>query len=295
MNQPRILLLGKTGQVGWELQRTLTPLGPVAALDYPQVDLADAAALRELVLEVRPRIIVNAAAYTAVDRAETEPERAMAINGHAPGVLAETANTLGALLVHYSTDYVYDGTKDAPYEETDAPNPLNAYGRSKLAGERAIETQGGRYLIFRVCWVYSARGQNFLRTIQRLARERDTLRVVADQRGCPTWARLIAEATALALQRWLDAPNPAMLSGLYHLAAGGVATWHQFASRIVECMPAAERRCQTVVPIPTAEYPTPARRPANSVLACEKLRRVFGMALPSWEHGLQLALDCDSS
>ena len=291
MDLPKILLLGKNGQVGWELQRTLAPLGQVWALDYPEVDFAEGAALRKLVLEHRPQIIVNACAYTAVDKAESEAERAMLINGLAPGVLAESAKQTGALLVHYSTDYVYDGTKGSPYVETDATNPLSAYGRTKLAGDQAIQQVGCNHLIFRLCWVYGARGQNFMLTMMRLARERETLRVVADQIGSPTWSRMIAGATTLALKQMLSLAEARELSGVYHLRAGGQTSWHEFASRIIELMPPGERKCRAVEPITTADYPTPAKRPAYSVMSCEKLRRAFGIELPNWEQSLRLLLD----
>lgn len=291
MDLPRILLLGKNGQVGWELQRTLAPLGRVWALDYPEIDFVEGAALRKLVLEHKPQIVVNACAYTAVDKAESEPERAMLINGLAPGVLAEAAKQTGALLVHYSTDYVYDGTKRMPYVETDAAHPLSAYGRSKLAGDQAIQQVGGHHLIFRLCWVYGALGQNFLLTIMRLARERETLRVVSDQMGSPTWSRMIAETTALALKQVLSPAEARELSGIYHLRAGGEASWHEFASRIVELMPTAEKKCKTVEAITTADYPTPAMRPAYSLMSGEKLRRTFGLELPDWEQSLRLVFD----
>ncbi len=291
MESPRILLIGKIGQVGWELRRTLAPLGEVQAVDYPEIDLTEAVAIRRLVRETKPNVVINAAAYTAVDKAESEPERAMLINGLAPGLLAEEAKKLGALMVHYSTDYVFDGTKTSPYVETDAPNPLGAYGRTKLAGDQAVQQAGGLHLIFRLCWVYGARGQNFMLTMQRLARERETLRVVKDQFGCPTWSRMIAETTALALQRVLAAPDPAAFTGVYHLASSGVASWHEFASRIVELMPAAEKKCRAVQAITTPEYPTPAKRPAYSVLSSEKLKRTFGLQLPPWEESLRLVLD----
>ncbi len=291
MDLPKILLLGKNGQVGWELQRTLAPLGQVWALDYPEIDFAEGAALRKLVLEHRPQIVVNACAYTAVDKAESEPERAMLINGLAPGVLAEAAKQTGALLVHYSTDYVYEGTKAAPYVESDATNPLSAYGRTKLAGDEAIQQVGCNHLIFRLCWVYGARGQNFMLTMMRLARERELLRVVADQMGSPTWSRMIAEATTLALKQTLASSDPAAWNGVYHLRAGGEASWHEFASRIIELMPPAERKCKAVEAITTADYPTPAKRPAYSVMSCDKLRRTFGIELPHWEQSLRHALD----
>jgi dTDP-4-dehydrorhamnose reductase len=288
MDLPKILLLGNNGQVGWELERALAPLGRVWALDYPEIDFSEGAALRRLVLEHRPRVVVNACAYTAVDQAESDPERAMLINGVAPGVLAEAAMHTGALLVHYSTDYVYDGTKAAPYVETDAARPLSAYGRSKLAGDEAIRQVGCDHLIFRICWVYGARGQNFMRTMLRLARERETLRVVADQTGSPTWSRMIAEATALALKQVLSLAEAPERSGVYHLRAGGEATWHEFALRITDLMPPGERKCRSIQAIRTADYPTAAKRPANSVMSCEKLRCVFGLELPHWEQSLRL-------
>lgn len=291
MESPTILLIGKNGQVGWELRRTLAPLARVVAVDYPEIDLTDANAARRLVLDNKPKVVVNAAAYTAVDKAESDTKPAQLINAVAPGVLAEAAKEIGALMIHYSTDYVFDGTKNTPYVETDAPNPLGAYGRTKLDGDEAIRAVGGHHLIFRLCWVYGARGQNFLLTMQRLARERETLRVVKDQFGCPTWSRLIAEATTLALRQVLTAPDATALTGTYHLAAGGSANWHAFASRIVELMPEAERRCREVTAITTAEYPTPARRPAYSVLDCSKLRKTFGLLLPAWEDALRLVLD----
>jgi dTDP-4-dehydrorhamnose reductase len=243
------------------------------------------------VLERRPQIIVNACAYTAVDKAELESERAMPINCLAPGVLAEAAKQTGALLVHYSTDYVYDGMKRTPYVETDATNPVSTYGRTKLAGDQAIQAVGCNHLIFRLCWVYGARGQNFMLTMMRLARERETLRVVADQIGSPTWSRMIAEATALALKQTLTASAPSAFNGVYHLRAGGETNWHAFASRIIELMPPAERKCKAIEAITTADYPTPARRPAYSVMSCDKLRRTFGIELPHWEQSLQHVLD----
>ncbi len=291
MDLPKILLLGKNGQVGWELQRTLAPLGQVWALDYPEVDFAEGAALRKLVLEHLPQIVVNACAYTAVDKAESEPERALLINGLAPGVLAEAAKQIGALLVHYSTDYVFDGTKRTPYVETDATNPLSAYGRTKLAGDEAIQQVGCNHLIFRLCWVYGARGQNFMLTMMRLARERESLRVVADQIGSPTWSRMIAEATALALKQTLSPGEALALSGVYHLRAGGETNWHEFSSRIIELMPATERKCKAVEAITTADYPTPAKRPPYSVMSCDKLQQTFGIELPHWEHSLRQVLD----
>jgi dTDP-4-dehydrorhamnose reductase len=291
METPKILLIGKNGQVGWELRRTLSVLGQVVAVDYPEMDLTDSVATRRLVQENHPKVVINAAAYTAVDKAESETKIARLINGVAPGVLAQAAEESGALMVHYSTDYVFDGSKTAPYVETDSPNPLGAYGQTKLEGDQAIEAVGGYYLIFRLCWVYGLRGQNFLLTMQRLAREREVLRVVADQFGCPTWSRSIAEATTQALRQVLDAPDASAFNGTYHLAASTSTSWHGFASRIVELMPENERRCRAVTPISTAEYPTPARRPAYSVLDGGKLKKTFGLRIPGWEECLRLVLD----
>jgi len=287
----RILLIGKNGQVGWELRRTLAPLAEVVAVDYPEINLTDTPALRALVAGTRPAVVVNAAAYTAVDKAETETELCRQINAVAPGVLAEAAKKVGALMVHYSTDYIFDGTNTLPYVETDAPNPLGVYGRSKLEGDRVVKASGADHLIFRLCWVYGARGQNFMLTMQRLACEREKLRVVGDQLGCPTWSRMIAETTALALKHLLAGADRSAYNGEYHLAAFGQTSWHGFASRIIELMPEAERECHAVEQITTAEYPTPAKRPANSVLDCGKLQKTFGLRLPHWETSLLQVLD----
>jgi len=291
MELPRILLIGKNGQTGWELCRTLSPMGQLRAADYPEIDLTDAAAARRIVLDQKPDVVMNAAAYTAVDKAESEAKTAQLINGVAPGALAEAAKRVDALMVHFSTDYVFDGMKKTPYLETDPPNPLGAYGRTKLEGDEAVRAAGGRHLIFRLCWIYGARGQNFLLTIRQLARERETLRVVKDQFGCPTWSRLVAEATTLVLRQVLVASDANVYTGTYHLAASGSTNWHTFASRIVEHMSVSERRCREVVPITTAEYPTPAKRPAYSVLDCGRLKKTFGIQLPDWEDGLRLVMD----
>jgi dTDP-4-dehydrorhamnose reductase len=287
----KILLIGKNGQVGWELRRTLAPLAEVVAVDYPEINLTDTPALRQIVAGTRPAVVVNAAAYTAVDKAEAETELCRQVNAVAPGVLAGEAKKIGALMVHYSTDYVFDGAKTSPYVETDAPNPMGAYGQSKLEGDRAVKASGADHLIFRLCWVYGARGQNFMLTMQRLAREREKLRVVGDQFGCPTWSRMIAETTALALKQILAGADRSGFNGEYHLAASGQTNWHGFASRIIEWMPEAERKCRAVEKIATAEYPTPARRPAYSVLDCGKLRKTFGLRLPDWEASLRQVLD----
>lgn len=288
---PRILIIGKIGQVGYELRRTLAPLGQVLSVDFPEIDLTNKDSIRQWVKEASPNVIVNAAAYTAVDKAETEPERCLQINGHAPGIIAEEAKRLGALLVHYSTDYVYDGTKSSPYTEEDSPNPLSAYGRSKLAGDLAVQQAGGAHLIFRLCWVYGARGQNFMLTMMRLAREREQLRVVRDQFGCPTWSRLIAEATAQGLKQALAAKDLQALSGVYHLAASGQTSWHGFAEAIIGLMPAEEKKCKTIQAITTADYPVAARRPVYSVLSCEKLKRTFELELPQWDESLKMVLE----
>jgi dTDP-4-dehydrorhamnose reductase len=285
-----ILLTGKNGQVGWELQRTLLPIGMVTACDHAGLDIADAAAVRRRLDELRPDVIVNAAAYTAVDKAESEPEQANAVNAAAPALLAQEAARRGALLIHYSTDYVFDGAKSVPYVESDKTNPLGAYGRSKLAGEEGIRAAGCDHLIFRTSWVYAARGANFLRTILRLAAEREELRVVNDQIGAPTWARLIAEATALALRQALaERRHGRFESGLFHLACAGETSWHGFASAIVAGR--SGLRVKTVTPITTADYPTPATRPANSRLNTDAFRTRFGLALPDWRDCLQLCLE----
>jgi dTDP-4-dehydrorhamnose reductase len=257
----RLLLIGKIGQVGYELRRTLAPLAQVTAVDFPEIDLTNSDSIRQWVRDTKPAIIINAAAYTAVDKAESEPELVMKINGIAPGILAEEAKKIGARLVHYSTDYIFDGTKTAPYVETDAPNPLGSYGRSKLAGDQAVIAAGGKHLIFRLCWVYGARGQNFMLTMMRLAREREKLRVVSDQIGCPTWSRMIAETTTLALMQVLVASDPAAFTGVYHLASTGTTSWHGFAQAIINLMPSDAKKCTQVEPITSAEYPTPTKRP----------------------------------
>lgn len=272
----RILLLGKGGQVGAALTGALAPLGRVVATGREALDLAQPDSIRGTVRQVRPDIIVNAAACTAVDRAEVERDASFAVNAIAPGVLAEEARKLGALLVHYSTDYVYDGTKLGAYVEDDAPGPVNVYGESKLAGDRAIAASGCRHFIFRTGWVYSARGGNFLLTILRAARERPELRVVDDQRGAPTSTAAIAEATALALAKPDAAP------GIYHMSAAGETTWHGFAAAILE---AAGLRTPLRA-IRSEDYVTAARRPRNSLLDNAKLRATFGVALPDWRAGL---------
>jgi len=286
----KILLLGKNGQVGWELQRSLAPLGELIALDRHSQDglsgdLSDLDALRATIREVRPDVIVNAAAYTAVDKAESETELADRVNAQASQVMAEEAAALNAWLVHYSTDYVFNGQGSTPWQETDAVAPVNHYGASKLAGEQAITASGCKHLIFRTSWVYAARGNNFAKTMLRLAKDRETLNVIADQIGAPTGADLIADVTALAIQKVVHQPE---LAGLYHLAAGGEVSWHGYASHVIEFAKAnaQELAVESVVPIETTAYPTPARRPLNSRLNTQKLRDNFSLHLPDWQSGV---------
>ena len=286
----KILLLGKNGQVGWELQRSLAPLGELIALDRHSQDglsgdLSDLDALRATIREVRPDVIVNAAAYTAVDKAESETELADRVNAQASQVMAEEAAALNAWLVHYSTDYVFNGQGSTPWQETDAVAPVNHYGASKLAGEQAITASGCKHLIFRTSWVYAARGNNFAKTMLRLAKDRETLNVIADQIGAPTGADLIADVTALAIRKVVHQPE---LAGLYHLAAGGEVSWHGYASHVIEFAKAnaQELAVESVVPIETTAYPTPARRPLNSRLNTQKLRDNFSLHLPDWQSGV---------
>ena len=288
----RILLTGADGQVGWELRRTLAPLGEVIAFNRSTLDLTDLDRLRGTIREIAPDLIVNAAAYTAVDRAEAEEALALRINAEAPGVMAEEAQRLGAWIMHYSTDYVFDGRKPGVYVEDDEPNPLNAYGRTKLAGERAIAAVDGRHVVFRTSWVYADRGRNFLLTMLRLGQERDELKVVADQRGAPTWARMIAEASAAAAVQLLQGTKSGtaqdLLTGIYHLTCGGNTSWHEFACAIFDRRPGT--KAPRVLPIDTSQYPTPAIRPLNSVLSNTRLQDRFGLALPDWRTALTLCL-----
>jgi dTDP-4-dehydrorhamnose reductase len=270
----RILLTGATGQVGWELRKTLAPLGEVKAFDRFGLDLADPPPLVAAVRALQPAVIVNAAAYTAVDKAESERDQAFAVNARAPRVLAEEAKRIGALLVHYSTDYVFDGGKAMPYAESDPPHPINAYGESKLAGEQAIATSGCRHLILRTSWVYGPRGRNFYLSMLRLAKERPELKVVDDQVGAPTSSLEIARATALLIGKGAE--------GLYHMTAAGSTTWCGFARAILKRAGIAT----PVVGIRTEDYPTPAKRPRNSRLDCSRLRAQFGVALAPWEEQL---------
>jgi dTDP-4-dehydrorhamnose reductase len=284
----KLLITGKDGQVGFELQQSLAPLGEVIALSRADFDLSRPDELRDKVRAIKPDWIVNAAAYTAVDKAEQEEALATVINGDAPGILAEEARRIGAGFVHYSTDYVFDGTRKEAYVETDPTNPLGAYGRSKLVGEQRVTAIGGRAWIFRTSWVYAPRGKNFMLTILRLAKERPRLRVVADQFGAPTTAALIAETTAAFISKKPDAST----AGIYHLTAGGRTSWHGFAEAIV-AGGAARGLCNDVPidPITTAEYPLPAKRPGNSVMNSARLARDLGAPLPSWQLGLAACID----
>ena len=291
-----ILLLGKNGQLGWELQRSLAPLAPLVALDRQGEgalcgDLGDLDGLAATVRAVRPTVIVNAAAHTAVDRAEGEPELAWRINAAAPAVLAREGAACGALLVHYSTDYVFDGSGDAPWAEDAPTGPLNVYGHTKLAGEQAIRAEGCAHLIFRTSWVYAARGGNFARTMLRLAQERERLTVVGDQWGAPTGAELIADVSAHAIRQWRQRPQDA---GTYHLAAAGATTWFEYAKYVLTQARKAPEDIKLivneVVPVATSAYPTPARRPHNSRLDTRKLQSVFGLTLPPWQDGLRRLL-----
>jgi len=284
-----ILLLGKDGQVGWQLQRSLAPHGEVVACGRAGADLSDPGQLRSLLERLRPEVIVNAAAYTAVDKAESEPALAWRINAEAPGVLAEAAAESGALLVHYSTDYVYDGLKPAPYVETDPTNPQSVYGRSKLAGEEAIRKSGAKSVIFRTSWVFGARGGNFVKTILRLARDKDSLSVVSDQVGAPTPAALVATVTGVVLAGLRQ--GGVMAAGeqrLYHLCSGRPVSWHEFARTIVDlagAMPGFELRLkpEAIRAVPSSEYPTPAVRPLNSRLDCTHLENDFSLHMPDWQ------------
>ena len=284
----KILLTGPTGQVGWELERALLHLGEVVALDRNQLDLANPDDITRHCSQILPRIIVNAAAYTAVDKAEAQKELAFRINATAPGILAEQAKKIGALLVHFSTDYVFDGNLDRPYREDDPTAPLNVYGASKLAGERALEASGASFLVLRTSWVYASRGANFLRTILRLAAERDVLRVVSDQIGAPTAARLVAEVTAHAIPAALREG----VRGTFHLSCRGATSWHGFACHIVHEARArgGNLRVGAIEPIPSSEYRTAAARPKNSRLDCGKLEATFGVCMPDWKRCADLVL-----
>ena len=291
----KILLFGKNGQVGWELQRSLAPLGELIALDHDSKELCgdftDLEGLAKTVRSVKPDVIVNAAAHTAVDKAESEAELVRTINALAPGVLAQEAEQANAWLIHYSTDYVFDGRGDKPWLETDATAPLSVYGATKLEGEQLIRRSGCKHLIFRTSWVYGARGGNFAKTMLRLARERDSLSVIDDQIGAPTGADLLADVTAHAIRTARQRPE---VAGLYHLVAGGETSWHGYASFVIDYARrngvALKVAPDAIKPVPTSAFPTPAKRPHNSRMDATKLRRTFDLHLPSWESGVERML-----
>ena len=291
----KILLLGKNGQVGWELQRSLAPVGELLALDRHSTDfcgdLSQPERLAQTVRDWRPDVIVNAAAHTAVDRAESEPDLALCLNATAPAALAQAAADTGAWLVHYSTDYVFNGQGEQAWQESDATGPLSVYGQTKLEGEHHINASGCKHLIFRTGWVYAARGGNFAKTMLRLAAERERLTVIDDQHGAPTGADLIADVTAHAIRQALQKPA---LSGLYHLVASGETSWHGYASHVItqaRCVrPDLALRVNEIAPVPTASFPTPAQRPRNSRLHTGKLQQAFGLVLPPWQAGVNRLL-----
>ena len=300
----KILLTGKTGQVGRELSVLLPRFGDVCAPNRQELDLAKPDEIRKLIRNIRPQLIVNAAAYTAVDQAESDQAMAQAINGYAPQIIAEEGKRIGACLVHYSTDYIFDGKKGAPYVEDDPPNPQNAYGATKLAGERAVQGSGIPHLVFRIAWIYAQEGRNFLLTVLRLAAERGELKIVCDQKGAPTWSREVAQTTIQILSRVCSAENSISFSGIsgtYHMSAGGETTWDGFGAAILEEIRNADTGApwiaaatggrpiiaRRVLPITTAEYPQAARRPAYSVLSNVRLARTFGTTMPHWRTQLQ--------
>lgn len=277
----KVLITGRNGQVAQALLSSLAGLGELTCLGRAELDLADVQAIRQRVRTLRPDLIINAAAYTAVDQAETDADNAFAINAVAPGVLAEEAKALGVPLIHYSTDYVFDGSKASPYREDDEPQPLGVYGQSKLAGEQAITAAGGDYLILRTSWVYSLYGRNFLLTMQRLLQEREELRVVSDQVGAPTWAGTIADTTRALIEQWQQGtPGP---WGTYHLTGLGETSWFGFAEAIGEQLRSTGKPCARLVPIASSEYPTPAQRPLNSRLDCSRLQTAWNVRLPTWQ------------
>lgn len=293
MRTPRVLVIGNTGQVGWELQRSLSTFGeliPTGRSAPVSVDLLDNDSIRAVIRDTRPSWIVNAAAYTAVDKAESDAISANQINGIAPGIIAEEANRIGAALIHYSTDYVFDGKATTPYTENATPAPLNVYGSSKLLGENAVQSASDKYLILRTSWVYGLRGNNFLRTMLRLGAERDELGIVADQHGSPTWSRIIAEATAAILAKNPQADSVRDLHGIYNLTCAGQTTWHGFANEIFSLFDPERLRIRNLKPIATRDYPTPAKRPAYSVLSLEKTQNCFGVFMPQWDVALRLAM-----
>ena len=280
---PRILITGKNGQLGWALTRAFAPLGEIFAFDRDGLNLADADAIRHSCADIKPSLILNAGAYTAVDRAEQEPELAMQVNAGAPRIFAEEANRLGAAIIHYSTDYVFSGDATVPYREEDPTSPQNVYGKTKLAGEQAVCEVADRFLVFRTSWVYAARRQNFLLTMLRLAREREELRVVADQIGSPTWVQTLADFTRAAVNA---NANLAITDGIYHISAGGRTSWHGFAEAILAEIADPNRIAKRVVPILTTDFPTPAKRPAFSVLSNQKIEFATKVRVPTWQNQL---------
>jgi len=290
----RILLIGNTGQLGWELERTLAPLGKVASIDYPELDLSEPEAVRSEISSVRPDVLINATAYTAVDRAETEIDTAMAINVRAPEIMAEEAKKLHALFIHYSTDYVFDGTKNALYVEHDTSNPINVYGRSKLAGEKAIEAIGGFYLIFRTSWVYSLRRDSFVTKVLQWSRTNQTLKIVSDQVSSPTWSRMLAEVNAYLLIKGGDQPMAWLHDrvGLYHLAGAGSVSRFEWAKAVLKLDPRpSEQVTREILPARTDDFPIPAKRPLYTALDCSHFTETFGLQLPDWQTALQLAME----
>jgi dTDP-4-dehydrorhamnose reductase len=299
----KIVIVGRNGQLAWEANQRFQGLGDVMCIGRPEIDLTDIERLRGEIRRIKPSVIINAAAYTAVDQAESQPETAMKINSQAPAAMAEEAKRLGALFITYSTDYVFDGKKTSPYEEVDPAAPLNVYGASKLSGERAVEAVGGNYLIFRTSWVYGARGKNFLRTIAKLAAEKPELKIVDDQVGAPTWSRDLAEATRKIIEQLINQSASEKLPvgealgdgrGIYHMTAAGSVSWCGFAAAIIEEMGkrnSSKSNLAKVLPIPTSEYPTPAARPHNSRLCNDKLKNSFGVTLPPWRASLTAVMD----
>lgn len=282
----KILILGSQGQVGWELKRTLTTLGQTIAHDRETFDLSAPAFIREALSNIKPDVIVNAAAYTAVDKAETDQDTCMAINAHGPRLLAEEAKKLGALLIHYSTDYVFDGKSTQPYKEDDQTNPQNVYAKSKLEGDLGIQTSGCSHVILRTSWVYGSRGHNFLLTMLKLGQQRDLLKIVDDQIGAPTWSRLIAEATAQVIARYQGQ------NGLYNLTSAGKASWFDFARSIFDLYSVKKGlKVPQLINIPSSEYPVPAKRPQNSLLCHEKLLKTFNIRMPDWKNALEMCLE----
>ena len=289
----KILLTGKTGQIGEELNNIVDDLGNLITVDKEQLDLSKPNSIEPVILDINPDIIINPAAYTAVDKAEEEPDLAMTVNALAPGLLAKAARKVGAGLIHYSTDFVFDGCSEIPYKEEDPPNPLNVYGKTKLAGEKAIAEVGVPFLIIRTSWVYSLHGKNFLRTIKKLAEEKDIIQVVDDQIGAPTWARSVALKTHQILKqclnkKWLETKDPS-LSGIFHLTCQGNTSWHGFAREVLNMSNTSKNI--KLIAIPTSDYPTPAVRPPNSLLNNEKIQKVFGLGMPHWEDALKDCMD----